>query len=112
MKLIRFTVLVGAGLLLGRVVGAQITPNQIVQASVGIVDQNGTTLPGSNPFGPSPIPGCLVQILNAGANAVFDLPNLDGTPSGDDTVIFTTQIGQGIATNMPVSGPFSTAFTH
>lgn len=78
---------------------------------MAILDQNGNILPGSNPFGPSPIPGCLVQVVKVGANGLADLPNLDGTPGSDDTVVFTTAIGQGIPTNQTVSGRFSTAIS-
>lgn len=66
-------------------------------------------LPGNNPFSPSPIPGCLVQILGVGGNGVADLPNLDGAPGSDDSVLYTTAMGQGITTNEQQSGRFSTA---
>jgi hypothetical protein len=41
---------------------------------------------------------------------VADLPNLDGTPGGDDTIVYTTVIGQGMNPGLEVSGQFSTSF--
>jgi hypothetical protein len=93
---------------------AQIAAPLDAQAGVSILNADGSVLPGNNPYaaalGYTQIPGCLVQILNVGANGVADLPNLDGTPGGDDALFATTVIGQGIPSEVTESGRFSTSF--
>ena len=74
-------------------VSAQFTPLDVA-ASVPILNYTGAVLPGSlTNFGCADAPGGLVQILQVGTGGVAHLPNLDGTPSGGDTVLFTTVIG-------------------
>lgn len=103
------------GLLIpGHEATAQLAAPLDVTASASILDSNGSVLPGNNPaagsFGFTQIPGALVQIINVGANGAADLPNLDGTPGGDDTVFATTVVGQGIPSDISQSGKFSTSF--
>lgn len=72
---------------------AQTTPLD-VRASAPILDFASAVLPGTlTNFGCVNAPGGLVQILKVGSNNVAHLPNLDGTPSGGDTVLFGTWIG-------------------
>ena len=72
---------------------AQLTPLDVT-ASAPILDHLGTLLPGTlTNFGCANAPCGVVQILKVGTNNVAHLPNLDGTPSGGDTVLFTTAIG-------------------
>jgi hypothetical protein len=93
---------------------AQIAAPLDVTASAAILNADGSGLPGNNPnadaFGYTKISGCLIQILSVGANGVADWPNADGSPGGDDTVLCTTVIGQGIAPDIEQSGQFSTSF--
>ena len=91
---------------------AQISPPLDVTASQPVYNSDGATLlPGSNPFagnsGYTVVPGCVVQIINAGANGVADPPDHNGNPNGDDTVVATTTIGTGIAPDVTLSGRFS-----
>src|ERR1043166_5688421 len=86
-------VLVVGWLIVAHDVLAQFTPLD-VRASALIFNYNGSILPGTlTNFGCANAPGGLVQILKVGTNSVAHLPNLDGTPSGGDTVLFTTMIG-------------------
>ena len=96
-------------------VSAQGLPQpQDVWNSVSMFDATGIQLPGSNPFAPSngcpAVPGCLVQILSVGSNSLAHVANLDGSPSGGDTLLFATVVGQGIDPCATVSGQFSTSF--
>ncbi len=91
---------------------AQISPPLDVTASQPVYNSDGATLlPGSNPFagsfGYTVVPGCVVQIINAGANGTADPPDHNGNPTGDDTVVATTTIGTGIAPDATLSGQFS-----
>lgn len=88
---------------------AQLTLPLDVTASAVIRDAAGVPVAGNNPAAETPIPGALVQIINVGANGVADLPNLDGTPAGDDTVLATTVIGQGMPLDVEQTGRFSTS---
>ncbi len=88
---------------------AQIPSPVDVTASSPILNFDGAPLAGKNPVS-GDTNNCLVQIIRVGANGVADLPNLDGTPGGDDTIAFTTVIGQGINPSVEVSGQFSTSF--
>lgn len=88
---------------------AQLASPLDVMASVPIHNADGSVLPGSNPVtGDST--QCVVQVLSVGGNGIPDLPNLDGTAGGDDAVIFTTVIGQGMLPEITTSGQFSTSF--
>jgi hypothetical protein len=82
-----------------------------IAASRPIHNTDNAPLPGTNPnsdaFGFTVTPGCLVQILNVGTNGIPDLPKSDGSPGGDDTVVATATIGQGIAPSVSRSGQFS-----
>ena len=91
---------------------AQISPPLDVTASQPVYNSDGATLlPGSNPFagsfGYTVVPGCVVQVINAGANGIADPPDHNGNPTGDDTVVATTAIGTGIAPDVTLSGRFS-----
>lgn len=100
-----------AGLLAGTTAArAQITTPLDVTASSPILDAAGQPLSGDNPVNGGTTVRCLVQVLSVGANGVADLPNLDGTPGGDDSVLNTTVIGQGISPEIASSGRFSTSF--
>lgn len=82
-----------AWLMVTRPAAAQLTPLG-VSASAPILDAAGSVLPGTlTNFGCANAPGGLVQILKVGTGNIAHLPNLDGTPSGGDTVLFTTVIG-------------------
>jgi hypothetical protein len=91
---------------------AQLTP-QDIQIATPILDHAGSTLPGSlTNFGCTNAPGGLVQILQVGSNSVAHLPNLDGTASGGDTVLFTTFIGDYNGLNPCATGhQLDTSFT-
>lgn len=102
-----------AGLLaLAQTATAQISLPLDVTASAVVRNSDGAILPGNNPAAPSPIPGCLVQVLWVGANGVPDLPDPSkpDLAGGDDTVIFTTVIGQGMDPAVQRPGRFSTSF--
>ena len=91
---------------------AQIMPPLDVTASQPVHDSDGATLlSGSNPFagnfGYTVVPGCLVQILDTGANATAEPPDHNGNPTGDDAIVATTTIGTGIAPDVTLSGRFS-----
>ena len=65
-----------------------------VRASIPILDSAGAVLPGTlTNFGCANAPGGVIQILKVGTGGVAHLPNPDGTPSGGDTVLFTTAMG-------------------
>jgi hypothetical protein len=82
-----------AWLMVTHAASAQLTPLD-VRASAPILDAAGSVLPGTlTNFGCANAPGGLVQILKVGTGNIAHLPNLDGTPSGGDTVLFTTVIG-------------------
>jgi hypothetical protein len=81
-----------------------------VTASATIRNADGSTLPGSNPDVGTPIAGCLVQILDVGANGTPDLPDTAGQPTGDDLIVATTVIGKGVAPNVAWSGRFAASF--
>jgi hypothetical protein len=91
---------------------AQLPPPLDVTASAPILDYDGTVLPGENPYISTncTFQSCLVQILKVGTGNVAHLPNFDGTPSGGDTVLFETHIGEGVLGACTDSGMFSTAF--
>ena len=100
-----------AGLLAGATsLRAQIATPIDVTASSPILDAAGTALTGDNPVNGGATVRCLVQILSVGANGIADLPNLDGSPGGDDLELNTTVIGQGISGEIAGSGRFSTSF--
>lgn len=99
---------------------AQNAPAQLafpldVTASAPVLDANGAVLSGNNPasadYGFTDVPGALVQIISVGNDGVAHLPNLDGSPSGGDTVLYTTVIGQGIDLGADNSGRVSTSFS-
>ena len=79
-----------------------------------ITDAQGVPLAGSNlsavNFGYAAEEGTLIQVIDAGPNGVADLPNLDGSPAGDDVLFAATAIGEGMAPNLSQSGRFSTSF--
>jgi hypothetical protein len=79
-----------------------------ITAGAEIRNEAGAPLPGSNPDVTGDTSGCLVQILDVGANGAADLPALNGNPGGDDLIYTTTVIGKGIAPNLPASGRFAT----
>ena len=83
-----------------------------VTVTLSVLDYNGTVLPGENPYISTncTFQSCLVQILKVGTGNVAHLPNLDGTPSGGDTVLFSTTIGEGWPTACASSGLFDTSF--
>lgn len=51
-----------------------------------------------------------MEILGVGSNGVAHVANLDGSPSGGDTILFSTVVGQGIDPCTTSSGQFSTSF--
>jgi hypothetical protein len=101
-----------AGLLVGvHSASAQLGSDQDVYNSVPMYDAFGAALLGSNPAQSNTctvVPGCLVEILSDGSNNVAHVANLDGSPSGGDTILFTTFVGQGELCG--TLGQFDTAF--
>jgi hypothetical protein len=84
---------------------AQLAPRLDITASRPILDvQMVQALPGNNIFSISHVPGALVQILSAGANDVIDLPDAQGNLQGDDTLLATVHVGDGIAPGENESG--------
>lgn len=96
---------------------AQIVAPLDVRSSAPILDHGvgAPLLPGTPPyatnFGCAYVPGCVVEILVIGSNNVAHLPNLDGTPSGGDTILDTTVIGDYNGLN-PCFDQLDTAFTN
>ena len=100
--------------------GAFLPPNIFAQIQIPLdvtaskamrlADQS-TPVVGDNPagidFGFSPKPGGLIQILDVGENGQPDSIRLDGEPGGDDFVVGTAQVGEGVAPNRLDSGLFS-----
>ncbi len=78
--------------------------------SVPVRDENGILLPGNNTNSVGSCghfaDGCLVEILSVGSNNVSHLPNLDGTPSGGDTILGVSYVGDGITACQTNSGEF------
>jgi hypothetical protein len=90
---------------------AQLGNDQGVWNSVPMYNAFGVVLPGSNPAQSNEctvVPGCLVEILGDGSNNVAHVANPDGSPSGGDTILFTTFVGQGDLCG--TLGQFSTSF--
>src|SRR5579859_923139 len=79
---------------------AQLQTPQGVNNSIPMVDAFGTVLPGNtdpaNSNTCTVVPGCVVEILSVGSNNVAHVANLDGSPSGGDSILFTTFVGEGI----------------
>jgi hypothetical protein len=103
-----------AGLLLAaHGASAQLGSPQGVYNSVPMVDAFGSVLPGTNPYLSNEcavVSGCLVEILSDGSNNVAHVANLDGSPSGGDTILFTVFVGQGDPDCVTYGGEFSTSF--
>ena len=59
--------------------------------SYALVDQTTTV-----PLQGTASSGDVIQFILAGANAAIDGPALDGSVSGDDTLLFTTHVGAGM----------------
>jgi hypothetical protein len=91
---------------------AQLGSPQDVYNSAAMFDALGAVLPGNADPALSNectvVPGCLVQILSVGSNGVAHVANLDGSPSGGDTLLFSTFVGEGIGCD--TLGQFSTSF--
>jgi PEP-CTERM motif len=104
------------GLLLGaHNASAQFAPPQDVYNSVPMLNAYGAALPGNtdpaNSNDCTVIPGCLVEILQVGSNGVAHVANLDGSPSGGDSILFSTFVGEGILVPpCDSAGVFSTSF--
>src|SRR6266850_228087 len=84
-----------AGLLVAvRSASAQLGNPQGVHNSVPMYNAFGVVLPGNtdpaNSNGCTVVPGCVVEILSVGSNGVAHVANLDGSPSGGDSNLFTT----------------------
>jgi len=97
-----------------RSASAQLGSPQDVYNSAPMYDAFGSILPGTNPYLSNDctvVPGCLVQILSAGSNGVAHVANLDGSPSGGDSNLFTTFVGQGDYDCVSFAGQFSTSFS-
>jgi hypothetical protein len=79
---------------------AQLQGPQGVYNSVPMYDTFGALLPGNtdpvNSNTCTVVPGCVVEILSDGSNNVAHVANLDGSPSGGDTILFSTFVGEGI----------------
>lgn len=75
-----------------------------------LLDQNDNILPGNNPNSASPIPGAVIQLVLAGTDGIANEPDSSGMPSGDDTLLFTTAIGVGVAAHLGEVGQFSVYF--
>jgi|SRR5579862_9410125 len=73
---------------------------QGVHNSAPMNDAFGVVLPGNTDPANSNectiVPGCVVEILSVGSNGVAHVANLDGSPSGGDSNLFTTFVGEGI----------------
>src|SRR5437879_1554741 len=101
------------GLLLGLVgrAAGQLSLPQGVWNSVPIYNYNGSILPGNADPALSNtctvVPGCLVEVLSVGSNGVAHVPNVNGSPSGGDSNLFTTFIGEGVGCE--TLGQFSTS---
>jgi hypothetical protein len=90
---------------------AQLGSDQDVYNSVPMYNAFGALLPGSNPAQSNEctvVPGCLVEILSDGSNNIAHVANADGSPSGGDTILFTTFVGEGELCG--ALGQFSTSF--
>jgi hypothetical protein len=59
----------------------------------GVVLQGNTDPANSNAC--TVVPGSLVEILSDGSNNVAHVANPDGSPSGGDTILFNTFVGEG-----------------
>jgi hypothetical protein len=92
---------------------AQLGSPQGVYNSAPMFDAFGAILPGTNPSLSNDcavVPGCLVEILAVGSNGVAHVANLDGSPSGGDSNLFSTFVGQGDSDCVTFGGQFSTSF--
>jgi len=102
------------GLLAGLVdrAAAQLSQPQGVWCSAAISNYNGSILPGNADPALSNfctvVPGCVVEIISVGSNGMAHVPNVNGSPSGGDSNLFTTFIGEGVTCE--TLGQFSTSF--
>ena len=112
----RFANLVSLSFLMGAtVVQAQLQTPLEVRAGSPIRDAAGQVLPGGNPnasaFGLPLVPGCVVQIIDAGADGQAGWPAAGGGVTGDDLLMYTATIGQGIVPTDTSSGRLDASFT-
>jgi len=94
---------------------AQVDPNSSklhIAATLGITDENGALLPGNNParqtnttYGPY-VPGAVVQLISVGADNIANPPSETGGVTGDDVLLSTHAIGEGVNILYTVSGKF------
>lgn len=93
---------------------AQLPGRFEIFVSTPVTDAQGQPLPGTLPtadqFGFTVVAGCRVEILDAGADGVANPPAADGRPGGDDTILHTASIGEGMSPNQLQSGRFSVSF--
>jgi len=83
-----------------------------VGTQVGLTDQNGVLLPGNNAASNPHIDGAVVHFISAGADNVANPPASDGSVTGDDVLLSTHAIGEGIAFFIQVSGKFAFTLTN
>lgn len=105
----------GLIVLTGNALFAQLPSTLDVTVRHGILNWDGEVLPGNNPhapaFGQSVTPGCLVQFIAVGADGLANWPQADGSISGDDLLLFTAQIGEGMPPDLSVSGRLDRSFS-
>ena len=96
-------------------VHAQLQTPLEVRAGSPIRDAAGQVLAGSNPnagaFGLPLVPGCVVQIIDAGPDGQAGWPAAGGGVSGDDVLMYSATIGQGIVPSDTSSGRLDASFT-
>ena len=112
----RFAKLLSVSFLMGTtLVQAQLQTPLEVRAGSPIRDAAGQVLSGSNPnanaFGLPLVPGCVVQIIDAGPDGQAGWPAAGGGVSGDDVLMYTATIGQGIVPTDTGSGRLDASFT-
>ncbi len=90
-------------------------PNQKklhILPTIALIDEVGNKLPGNNParltntnYGPY-VPGAVVQLISAGADNIANPPSENGGVTGDDVLISTHAIGEGINILYNITGKF------
>lgn len=76
--------------------------------NVGLIGETADILPGNNPQSSPHIPGSVVQLLMDGGDNIISAPDAGGNPTGDDILLFSISIGEGVAVIIGEIGQFST----
>ncbi|MEW6536693.1 MAG: PKD domain-containing protein [Candidatus Auribacterota bacterium] len=77
-----------------------------ISSQVPLTDEQGNILPGNSPYSPVHINGALIQLVNPGTNGIIDSCDDSGTPSGDDVLISSFAIGDGVPVDQGEKGLF------